>query len=358
MTGAAGYVGSWCVKLLLERGFGVRACVRSAGDRSRVAFLEDLARDASASGKLTLHSCDLTQPGAYNEAFRGCDAVVHTAAGIWSGPTNIQDQKGMYEEMTRSIRLFIDSVNASPSVRRVVYTSSCAAMMDANIKLIERNPILDERRYPDQSDKLAKMKAVFGYPSAKVESEKFLADASAASDGRWDVVMANPGEVIGPILSAHQFYGWAARVAEVAAGVEQTHLPNHRPLLVVDVRDVAEAHLRLLESSTVASGSRYLVVSSDKLYFSDAGRYIQEALPELTSVAVTCQPGVLGKLSPVQAELLWSRLQLRPDAVIAATGMAFRPLLETLRDNVLSVQAICGDNASDSAARYGAKSNL
>jgi len=344
------------VKLLLERGFCVRACVRSAGDRSRVAFLEDLARAASA--RLTLHSCDLTQPGAYDAVFQGCDAVVHTAAGIWSGPTNIEDQQGMYEEMTRSIQFFIDSVNSAPSVRRVVYTSSAASMMDANVKLMERNPILDERRYPDPSDKLGKMKAVFGYPTAKVESERALAAASTASSGRWDVLIANPGEVVGPILSAHQQYGWAARIAEIAAGVEQTHLPYHRPLIVVDVRDVAEAHLRLLESSTVASGSRFLVVSSDKLYFSDAGRYLKEAMPKLQSVALTCQPGVLGKLSAVQAELLWSRFQLRPDAVIGATGMTFRPLLETLRDNVLSVQALCRDGASDTAARYGTKSKL
>merc|ERR1712232_1053892 len=127
----------------------------------------------------------------------------------------------------------------------------------------------------------------------------------------------------------------------------------------VDVRDVADAHVLLMESPSVVSGSRFLVVSTDKVYFSDMGRYIKEALPELLDVPITCQPGFLGKLSAVQAELLWSRLQLRNDAVREATGMTFRPLLDTLRDNILSVETICGASKAKEtaslAARYGEK---
>lgn len=343
VTGAAGFIGSWCVKVLVDRGYIVRACVRSADDQTRVGFLQKLAPQ-----QISLHSCDLSAPGAYDSAFSGCDAVIHTAAGIWSGPTNMQDQKGQYNEMTRGIQLFIDSVNKAQSVRRVVYTSSAAAMLDANVRLIERNPIVDENRYPDMTDKLASNPSVFGYPSAKVLSERQLGEASAASSGHWDVVMVNPGEVIGPILSPHQLYGWAASVAQIAAGEEQAHMPYHRPLIAVDVRDVAEAHVALLESSSLISGSRFLVVSSDKVYFSDMGRYISAALPELKGVPTTCGPSFLGKMSSVDAELLWSRVQLRNDAVKKATGMTFRPLLDTLRDNVMSVKTLCGEQATSS----------
>ena len=54
VTGAAGFIGGWAVKGLLDRGYRVRACVRSVDDETRVGFLK--AMPAFTSGRLTLHS--------------------------------------------------------------------------------------------------------------------------------------------------------------------------------------------------------------------------------------------------------------------------------------------------------------
>ena len=44
VTGATGFVGSWLVKKLLERGYRVRACVRDVSNERKVGFLKAMIR--------------------------------------------------------------------------------------------------------------------------------------------------------------------------------------------------------------------------------------------------------------------------------------------------------------------------
>ena len=75
VTGAAGFVGGWVVRRLLDKGYRVRACVRSVSDPARTGFLR--AMPAFASGRLTLHEADLDRPGCFDPIFAGCHGVAH-----------------------------------------------------------------------------------------------------------------------------------------------------------------------------------------------------------------------------------------------------------------------------------------
>src|ERR1700679_2605605 len=75
VTGAAGFVGGWVVRGLLDRGYRVRACVRDVGDESRTGFLKQMA--GYASGRLTLHAADLDNEGCFDEVFKGAHGVAH-----------------------------------------------------------------------------------------------------------------------------------------------------------------------------------------------------------------------------------------------------------------------------------------
>ena len=78
VTGSAGYIGSHIVLNLVQHGYAVRACVRDAGKLSNTAHLT--AMNGIGPGSVTLHNCDMTIPGAYDEVIAGCCCVFHAAA--------------------------------------------------------------------------------------------------------------------------------------------------------------------------------------------------------------------------------------------------------------------------------------
>ncbi|HTN79240.1 MAG TPA: NAD(P)H-binding protein, partial [Acidimicrobiales bacterium] len=141
VTGAAGFVGGHVVQEALARGHRVRACVRDADDDSKVGFLKHM--HAHASGRLTLHNADLDEPGCFDDIFRGCDAVAHVShVSTYDDPDYVR----------RTCDHIIESVESSGSVRRVVVTSSLAAIIsEADITELIRRPIVDEDREPDES---------------------------------------------------------------------------------------------------------------------------------------------------------------------------------------------------------------
>jgi len=74
VTGAAGFLGGWVTRLLLDKGYRVRACVRDVDDGRRTDFLK--AMPGYASGRLTLHAADLDQAVDRALAWAAPDGVV------------------------------------------------------------------------------------------------------------------------------------------------------------------------------------------------------------------------------------------------------------------------------------------
>ena len=78
ITGASGFVGSEITKQLLERGYTVRATVRSLTDTDKVEHLKRLA-DA-LPGTLELHEADLLKDGSFDAPVAGAHFVFHVAS--------------------------------------------------------------------------------------------------------------------------------------------------------------------------------------------------------------------------------------------------------------------------------------
>ena len=192
VTGAAGFVGGWLVTYCLERGYAVRACVRDVDDDGKTGFMKAMPEYGK---KLTLHAADMTVAHAYDEIFEGAHTVFHPAevfmsAGRPTGWARASGQKVsekmLHENAMQTCQFMVDSINKSSTVRRLIYTSSIAAMMPTVPGAYVDNPIIDESREPHASHA-----SPYGYNMTKRSTEHFFAYEAARSGGKWSTITGN-----------------------------------------------------------------------------------------------------------------------------------------------------------------------
>ncbi|CAI0548868.1 unnamed protein product, partial [Linum tenue] len=80
VNGASGYIASWLVKLLLSRGYTVRASVCDPNDPRKTEHLRALDE---ASERLQLFKANLLEEGLFDSVVQGCDGVFHTASPFY-----------------------------------------------------------------------------------------------------------------------------------------------------------------------------------------------------------------------------------------------------------------------------------
>ena len=332
VTGAAGFIGGWVVRRLLERGYRVRACVRDADDAAKTGFLKALP--GHGSGRLTLWAADLDQPRCFDAAFKGANAVAHVSH--ISRYTDEAYIKGVCEHV-------IASVEASQTVGRVVVTSSIAAVMsEVDLDDYVRRPVFYEDRWPDELNPRRTLDRQ-GYSIGKVLAERLFAEAAETS-GRWDAIACCPGDNVGPIQSPHQASSggpWQSQIARMLKG-EIPQNGAYRPWMTVDVRDDADGHIGLLESVTVRNGERYIACSTERRNVEDVCASIDRLLPELRFAGAKVVDPFPDRIKAREVEMraIWAGTELRNDRIRAAAGVSFRPLDESIRDCVESLIAI------------------
>ena len=336
VTGSAGFIGGWVVTQLLDKGYRVRACVRDVNDEEKTGFLKSMP--GYASGRLTLHAADLDTPGCFDDVFRGCHGVAHL-----SHVSTYDDE----EYVRRVCDHIIESVNLSGSVNRVVVTSSIAAVIsEQDMQELVRRPVLFEGRYPDEQNPNRTTARGQGYSIGKVIAERAFADA-ARSSGRWDAITCCPGDNVGPILSRHQKERgpWQHQIETMLLGrYSQNVVGAYRPWYTVDVRDVAEAHIRMLERDGLENGERFIAWSTETRNVEDVCASIDRLLPELGFAGATLFDPLPEKVKAREAQFraIWNGCELRNDRIKTALGMEFRSLDESIRDCVESLITIGG----------------
>lgn len=332
VTGSAGFIGSWVVQLLLNKGYRVRACVRDVNDNVRTDFLKQMP--GYASGRLTLHSANLDDAGCFDDIFKGCHGVCHV-----SHVSSYDDQ----EYVKTVCDHIIKSVNQSKTVNRVVVTSSIAAVIsEADIKELTRRPVLYEDRYPDEQNPKRTPEKGQGYSMGKVLAQRAFSDAAAES-GDWDAITICPADNVGPIQSAHQkdMGPWQHNIEGMLLG-KYFQTDAYRPWMTVDVRDDAECHIGLLESVNVQNGERYIAWSTDTRNVEDICADIDRLLPELGHDTPQVTDPFPERIQAREQELraIWAGCELRNDRIRSILHMTFRPFDESLRDCVESLISI------------------
>ncbi|MDP3237494.1 MAG: NAD-dependent epimerase/dehydratase family protein [Myxococcales bacterium] len=234
VTGATGYVAGWVIKKLLERGLTVHATVRNASNKDRLSYLQQMA-DASP-GAITFFEADLVKPGSFAEAMKGCSTVFHIASPY---TVSVKDaQKELVEPALEGTRNVLQQVNETPSVNRVVLTSSCAAIFGDSADVAEMPGQMLSEDVWNTSSSLGHQ----AYSYSKTVAEREAWKMHAAQD-RWRLVVMNPAGIFGPGVKFHGDAESFSVMKQMGDGTFAMGVPDWR-IGFVDVRDVAEAHLR------------------------------------------------------------------------------------------------------------------
>jgi dihydroflavonol-4-reductase len=311
VTGGAGFVGRAVLDRLVASGRPVRALARS-----------DASATALAAAGAEVARGDIMDPPSLVAAMEGCEVAYHVA-GL--NGFCLPDPA----ELTRvNVRGTENAVRAAAAagVRRVVYTSSAAA-------------IGEERGTVGREDSPHRGRFLSAY-----ERSKFQAERAALRAGREtgvEVVCVNPASVQGP----GRVRGTARILIDALNGRLRVVIDSRMSL--VDVADCAEGHL-LAERRGVA-GERYLL-SGTTLTVTEAlealarvsgRRETPRRLPPAAAMALACAVEGAGRLRgrrpPVCREMMRTLLHGHAyDGSRAARelGLAYTPLEESLRRTV------------------------
>ncbi|KAI5078359.1 hypothetical protein GOP47_0006030 [Adiantum capillus-veneris] len=264
VTGASGFVASWLVKRLLERGYHVRGTVRNLDDKAKTAHLQALE---GAQERLELWPANLLSEGSFDAVVDGCHGVFHTATPVKIVKSDPQVE--MIDPAVKGTLNVLRSCAKSSSVKRVVLTSSSATVrFREDIKPYES---LDELNWT--SLELCE-KYQLWYAKAKVLAEK--AAWEFAEQNSLDLVVVLPSFVIGPVLPP-DLSSTASDVLGLLKG-ESKSFAYHGRMGYVHIDDVATAHILLFEQPSARG--RYLC-SSIVLESSELAKRLAVRYPEL-----------------------------------------------------------------------------
>jgi len=242
VTGTSGYIALHVVRQLLDAGHAVRGTLRSP---DREDELRGLLGQPSGSSQLTFRQADLMQDDGWEDAVAGCRLVVHTASPVPLRPPANEDEL-IAPARDGALRLL--RAAAAADVERVVMTSSVAAVGSGRQR--DRAGKLSETNWSDLDQ------PIDAYAKSKTIAERAAWDFVTAqpADRGLELATINPALVLGPPVATDH-----SPSVEVIRKLLAREMPACPRLgwSVVDVRDVAAAHIAAL-TAPAAAGHRYI----------------------------------------------------------------------------------------------------
>ena len=267
VTGASGYIATHLIQQLLKQGrFRVRGTVRNLSNESKIEPLKKLVPDAKYP--LELVQADLKEAVDWVAAVKGCSYVFHVASPF---PAKIpRDENTLIQPAVDGTLNVLRACSDAGCVKRVVLTSSIAAVSsgmngNGNSEQVysEQDWSVEQNCSPYEKSKLRAELAAWTFVRSLEESKRF------------ELAVVNPGVVIGPLLTTTG--GDTSVQSILQLFIKSVGVPNiNWPL--VDVRDVAAAHIAAMEKAE-AAGNRCVLVGVNISYTKMADIVFREFFP-------------------------------------------------------------------------------
>lgn len=261
VTGGSGFLAGHCILALLQAGYAVRTTMR---DPARKAALRAMLIGAGVetAGRLDIAVADLTADDGWARAAVGCDAALHVASPLPAGAPRHED------ELIRPARegtLRVLRAAKAAGLRRVVLTSSFAAVGYGRILT---------RPYTESDWTDPSLPGLAAYAKSKTLAERAAWDFVDGEGRVLELAVINPVGIFGPPLGPDL----SASIRLIKSMLEG-RLPALPRLMfgVVDVRDVADLHLRAL-TDPAAAGERFIATAGDFLTMQEIAQALRDRL--------------------------------------------------------------------------------
>ncbi|HWZ45310.1 MAG TPA: aldehyde reductase [Candidatus Saccharimonadales bacterium] len=259
VTGGSGFIGSYSILQLLAAGHQVRTTVRSLKRESDVrAMLKQ--GGAQPGDRLSFRAADLESDAGWPEAVAGCEYVLHVASPF---PASVPKHEDELIVPAREGALRVLRASRDAGVKRVVLTSSFAAI---GYGQKPRETPFNETSWtnPTGGD-------VLPYVKSKTLAERAAWDFIANEGSGLELSVVNPVGVFGPVLGAD--YSTSILLVQRLMDGAMPGCPRIS-FGVVDVRDVADLHIRAM-THPAAKGERFLSVAGDFMSILDIARVLK-----------------------------------------------------------------------------------
>ena len=328
VTGATGYVAGWIIKRLLDEGVTVHATLRDSANADKRAHLDKVAE--AAPGTLRYFDADLLDDGAFAEAMQGCSIVFHTASPF---VVDVKDpQRDLVDPALLGTRNVLEQVNKTPSVERVVLTSSVAAIYGDNADVENSaNGTFTEEEWNTTS---SLEHQAYSYSKKLAEEEAWKINGQ---QDRWRLVCINPALVIGPGLNPRGTSESFRLIKQLGNGTMAAGAPRWA-FGLVDVRDVAEAHLKA--AYLPEAQGRHIIFAESK-DFLEMGQLLRPHFPKYPLPRFGLPKPMAWLFGPLANKALTRKIVMRNVGVpfradnskgIRELGMRYRPAEESLRE--------------------------
>lgn len=239
VTGIGGFLAGHVALQLLQQGYRVRGSLRNLG-KSEAVRSQLGARLPASLQRLNFVETNLDADDGWHEATKGCRYVIHTASPF---PAGFPDNEQALIETARDGALRVLGAAHRANVERVVLTSSVAATNHGH----GQAPFTEDDWTDPESPRATP------YYKSKTLTERAAWEFAQETD--LDLAVINPSVILGPLLG-RDFGTSVGLIHHLMTGRFQG-IPRFG-FSVVDVRDVADAHIRAM-TDPAAGGHRFIV---------------------------------------------------------------------------------------------------
>jgi dihydroflavonol-4-reductase len=327
VTGGSGYIAGFLIRQLVAEGWTVHTTVRDLAREATVRRL--LAIDDS---RLRFFAADLNADAGWAEAAAGCSHVAHLASPVPAGVPKHPDELIVpaRDGALRALR-----AAKAAGVTRFVMTSSVAAIAYGRGRGVHHFTEADWTRL-DQP-------GLRPYVRSKTIAERAARDWVASEGGAMEFCSINPSVVLGPVWSAD--YSASVVIVRKLLDGSVRACPNFG-FGVVDVRDVADLHVRALTAPNMA-GERF-IASGRFMTMREVADVLRHGLgAQAKRVTTRDAPDwlvrIAARFNPVARAVLPELGSVRhQDAshAKAVLGWATRPVEESILDTARSLLAL------------------